>query len=135
MPQIDVSDAFDIDTMDHFGVISSTLSVATGLSVVTPAAAVGAWGVVIPNKSTIRRMDDGTRLAANIDVYTQYPLTAGFKNDDTISDPADIVVWHGRQWTVAAVEDFSTYGAGFLHASCDLKPLMPTVQEPQQTYP
>jgi len=133
MPLLDVSDALDVLNMDRFSVVSSAMAVgATGQAATTLAAPVTAYGVVTPEKSSLERMADGTRLAACIDVYTLYPLTAGIKTDDATSRPADLVLWHGRTWVVAMVEDFSGFGAGYLHAVCDLVQQMPTAQEPQQ---
>ena len=133
MPQLDVSEAFDVLNLDVFYVYSAAMTVgSTGQPINAVAAPIKAYGVVEPDKTTLKRMDDGTRLEGAIDIYTRYPLTAGIKTDDMTSKPADVVRWHGRLWVVAAVEDFSAFGAGYLHAACDLLPQMPTAQEPQE---
>lgn len=126
MASLDVSDVLsDPDFASSFTVTSTTVSMATGVPVSTVATPVAASGVVIPGKSSIRRLDDGSRVTAFIDIYTQFPLSAGTKATDTNSRAADIVTWHGRQFTVAVIEDWTDFGAGFLHASADLLPLNP----------
>lgn len=127
MATLDVSDVLsDPDFASSFTVTSTTVSMATGVPVPTIAAPVAASGVVIPGKSSLRRLDDGSRLISFVDIYTQYPLTSGIKTDDANSRIADIVTWRGRAYTVASVEDYSDFGAGFLHISADLLPLNPT---------
>ena len=71
------------------------------------------------------RMADGTRVQSFIDVYTKYRLTQSYKSNDTVSVPSDIVIWHGCQYTVIRMNDWTSYGAGFVHASCDLLQLNP----------
>ena len=132
MPFLDVSEAFSIENVDSFVVLSSAMVIgATGQPASTLARPQTAYGVVVPEKTSLKRLDDGTRLESCIDIYTRYPLTPGWKTDDVTSKPADVVQWHGRNWVVAMVEDFSAFGAGYLHAACDLLPQMPTSQEPQ----
>ena len=133
MPLLDVSRAFGILNLDAFTVLSSEMVVgSTGQPASSPLPPARAYGVVIPDKTSLKRLDDGTRLESALEIYTRYPLTAGWKTDDVTSKPADVVRWHGRQWVVAMVEDFSAFGAGYLHVACDLLPQMPTSQEPQE---
>jgi galactose-6-phosphate isomerase len=72
-------------------------------------------GVVTTPDSDLVRLPEGGRAPQTIAVHTKFELTAmgGTTN-------ADIVVWNGRQYTVVAVEDYSTYGAGFVTATCEL---------------
>lgn len=130
MPDIDVSDIInDPDFADCFTVTSTSRSMATGVPVDSADGPFDGSGVVIPGKSNLRRLDDGSRIAAYIDIWTQYSLTAGWKADDTTSQLADIVTWKGRRYTVAAVEDYSNYGSGFLKVSADLLDLNPSAPE------
>ena len=128
MPSMDFSDVIaSQEFADVFTVVSTTSVVSDqGVATNTPGSPVSASGVVVPGKSSLRRLDDGTRVAAYIDIYTTYPLVGGIKTNDTNSQIADVVTWHGRQFTVVAVEDYSAFGAGFIHASCDLLALNPT---------
>ena len=121
MPLLDVWDILtDPDFQDSFQVISKTRSITSGLAIDGVSPPVARQGVVIPNMSSTIRLEDGTRMADSIEVYTQTPLTAGYKRDNVNSTGADIVVWHGRQFVVKAVNDFMSFGQGFVHASCDL---------------
>ena len=123
MPDLDVSEVLD-DPMfqDQFIVISSSRTInANGVAVDSgPTYNPPCFGVIIPNKSTLQRLDDGSRLAASIDVYTRTNLTAGYKFDDVKSFNADILVWKNRKYVVSGVEDWSDYGCGFYHVSADL---------------
>ena len=126
MPDLDVTEVLsDPDFADTFTIISTSRSMATGVPVDTAAAPVSASGVIIPGKSNLRRADDGSRLDAYIDIYTQATLTNGFKTDDSNSQLADVVAWRNRSYTVMVIEDWSNYGQGFIKASCDLLALNP----------
>ena len=63
------------------------------------------------------RQDDGTRLSAAIDIYTQEQLTDGYKVNDTTQQNADVILWNGRQYVVDARSDFTNYGDGFIHVN------------------
>lgn len=129
MARLDVSDVInDPDFQSSFTVTSTTRTIGPNGRPILPNTVTGptaAVGVVIPGKSSLRRLDDGSRIEAFIDIWTQYPLTAGTKANDTTSRAADIITWRGRSYTVAMVEDYSDFGAGFLHVSADLLPLNP----------
>lgn len=129
MAGLDVSDVInDPDFQSSFTVTSTTRVVGLNGRPILPYTVTGptaALGVVIPGKSSLRRLDDGSRIEAFIDIWTQYPLTGGTKASDTTSRAADIITWRGRSYTVAMVEDYSDFGAGFLHVSADLLPLNP----------
>lgn len=127
-PDLDFTDVLlSIEFLDDFGVTATTRSMnARGIEVDLVAPQVTAQGIVTPAKdSRLARLPDGSRLAATLDIYTQFPLTNGFKSDDTASRAADIVTWRGRTYTVMAVEDYSHFGQGFIHAQADLLLLNP----------
>jgi hypothetical protein len=127
MPTLDVTEVLGSpEFQDNFLVTQTAFVIGaggTGSSTVTGPFA--AQGVVIPGKSSLQRNSDGERVTAYLDVYTTYPLTNGLKTDDVSSREADIVTWRGRQFTVMGIDDFTNFGAGFIHASCDLLPLNP----------
>lgn len=128
MPDLDVTEVLsDPDFVDTFTIVSTARSMASGVPVDAPAPPVLASGVVIPGKSNLRRADDGARLDAYIDIYTQAALTNGYKTDDTLSQLADVVTWRNRSYTVMVIEDWSNYGSGFIKASCDLLALNPAM--------
>lgn len=98
-----------------------------GLDISTPGVPVIVFAIVVPGKSNLRRSSDGERVNAYIDVFTEYRLSAGFKTTDSTHRDADTLLWHGRVYTVMAVEDYTAFGPGFVHAGCDMLPLYPTV--------
>ena len=128
MPTLDVSDVLSSpEFQDNFSVLStSNVMGVGGVGVETVTGPFAALGVVVPGKSSLRRRDDGARVTAYIDIWTRYPLTNGVKTDDVTSREADVVTWRGRQFTVISIEDWTDFGSGFIHASCDLIPLNPT---------
>ena len=109
MPLLDVSEIIlDPDFFDDFTVVSTTRVMGAGAwRSDAPGYAMPQTGVVIPSKSQMVRLPDGSRLSASIDIYTRAALTNGAKavGDDVNSCLADIVTWRGRAYTVAAVED------------------------------
>jgi galactose-6-phosphate isomerase len=105
---------------------SSGVIGADGIEIITSAAPTKIQGIVVPGRSSTKRDADGARVSAYIDVYTRWPLCAGVKASDTTNRPADILTWHGRTFTVMQVEDWSAFGTGWFHASCDLLPLNPS---------
>lgn len=122
MAAIDVSDIVsDPDFQSRFSVVSSSRVVsAGGVGQDTPSKPADHYGVVVPNKSTLTRQADGSRLTSSIDIYTRCPLTEGYKIDDVNSVLADVVTWNNRRYTVSKVEDWSDYGEGYIRAAADL---------------
>ena len=132
MPLLSVWEALDPLSLDSFVVTRTSMVVGSnGQAVLTPQT-YSAYGVVTPAGSDLKRSADGSRLTGAIEVITRFQLTGGYKSDDVTSVPADVILWHGRNWTVAMVSDYSGFGRGYLRAQCDLLELMSTVQEPQQ---
>jgi hypothetical protein len=97
-----------------------------GEDVVTPNFPETVTAIVVPGKSNLRRGDDGSRVTAYIEVFTAYPLSAGYKTNDASYRDADVIRWHGRDFTVMSIEDYSAFGPGFVKAGCDLLELSPT---------
>lgn len=113
---------------DTISILSQTNTIGTsGVSAPSTTSTNIMTAVVIPGRSNLRRLDDGSRIQANIDVYVRgTALTTGHRIDDASERVADVVTWHGRNFVVAAVEDFSAFGPGFVKASCDLINLNPS---------
>ncbi len=68
----------------------------------------------------LERMADAGRIRGSIMVHTTFRLFEASGSTD-----ADVVRWQGRDYTVFSVADYSSYGAGFVAAECELKPLSP----------
>lgn len=66
----------------------------------------------------LQRMAEGSRIFGSILVHTTLRLRDGGAGAD-----ADEIVWRGRTYTVAKVNDYSHFGRGFVCATCDIKPL------------
>lgn len=127
-PSLDMTDVLDAaEFQDTFTVtVNSGVIGAGGLDVETPSVPTQVCGIVVPGKSNLRRGDDGSRVTAYIEIFTAYPLSAGYKTNDATYRDADTIVWHSREFTVISVEDYSAFGPGFIKAGCDLLPLVPT---------
>ncbi|WYX08221.1 hypothetical protein WJ973_23650 [Achromobacter xylosoxidans] len=76
-------------------------------------------GVVTSDQGDILdRIAEGSRIKGSILICTKFTLIPGTAGRD-----ADLVTWQGRQYTVSNVNDYTTYGPGFVEAVCDLIPL------------
>lgn len=128
MPDMNFSDVLELpEFIDTITVQTLLKTIGNdGVSVDGSSTTTATTAVVVPGKSSLRRADDGTRVDAYIDVYTQFMLSSGGRVTDAEERAADVVTWHGRDYAVIAVEDYSAFGAGFIHASCDLLPLNPS---------
>jgi hypothetical protein len=79
-------------------------------------------GVVIQNDSgSLVRAPEGQYVRGSLTIYTRFPLTSG---NDTMD--ADVVQWNGLDFTVVNPIDWSSYGAGYIAAECQLVPLNAT---------
>ena len=76
---------------------------AGGLDVDTPTAPITLTVIVVPGKSNLRRGDDGARVTAYIEIYTDYPLSAGYKTNDASFRDADVILWHGRRISLGSI--------------------------------
>lgn len=121
MPFLDVSDILlDPDFVDTSLACTRNAQAVgdDGLAVDTPTV-IPFSGVVTNNTGDLLvRMTEGSRIQGSITIHTRFRLQAGGPGRD-----ADIVTWQGRRYTVSSVGDWSTYGAGFILANCDLIPL------------
>lgn len=129
MPELDFSDV--IESREFTDEITVTVNEGVvgpnGEDVITPNYPITTTAIVVPGKSNLRRGDDGARVTAYIEVFTEYPLSAGYKRTgDASYRDADVIRWHGRDFTVISIEDYSAFGAGFIKAGCDLLELVPT---------
>lgn len=120
-PLLDVSDVLlDPDFLDM--TLTFTRNAQTvgndGIAVDTPTTT-GFFGVVTSmGGAVLQRVAEGERVIDTITIHTPTKLIPGQAGFD-----ADIVNWQGLQWTVTNVNSYSTYGRGFVAATCTLKQL------------
>ena len=119
MPTLDVSEVLSSpEFQDSFTVTSASRVISVdGIAIDGTPVTRTAYGVVIPDPDSMIRQDDGTRLSAAIDIYTQEQLTDGYKVNDTTQQNADVILWNGGQYVVDARSDFTNYGDGFIHVN------------------
>lgn len=73
-------------------------------------------GVVTVDRSLeAKRMAAGQFIGGAILVVTQFRLTQGKSGLD-----ADVVLYNGRHYRVTFVDPYTSYGAGFVQAHCEL---------------
>lgn len=66
----------------------------------------------------LKRLPEGSRIEGSITIHTKFPLRAAGQNY-----AADEITWKGRDYIVSTINDYTSYGAGFVAANCILKPL------------
>ncbi|WP_312384840.1 head-tail adaptor [Atlantibacter subterraneus] len=73
-------------------------------------------GVVTVDRSLeARRMAAGQVISGAILIVTSFRLTQGKPGQD-----ADVVLYNGRHYRVTFVDPYTSYGAGFVQAHCEL---------------
>jgi len=121
MPQLDVSDVLlDPDFIDTSLVcIRQAQTVGTdGIAVDTQTSTPFSGVVTNDTGDILMREAQGEHITGSITIHTKFRLT-----DGSTSYSADQVTWLGATYTVSRVANWSTYGAGFIAATCDLMPL------------
>jgi hypothetical protein len=121
MPLLDVSDVL-LDPLFMDLTLSVTRNAQTvgndGIAVIAATTA-PFYGVVTSlNGSVLTRAAEGEHISDTITIHTQFKLI-----DGQVGYDADVVNWQGLQWTVTNVNDYSTFGRGFVTATCTLKQL------------
>lgn len=125
MPLLDVTDVLsDPDFAQAAGAITlyrSSLSVDTHGRGVATQTSQSISGVITSDAGDILDIiAEGKRIKGSITLHTTFILTAG----DGATD-ADEIAWRGRRYVVTNVNDYSTYGVGFVAATCELKQVSP----------
>jgi hypothetical protein len=114
MPTLDVSEAFDPSFMDCFTVVRRTEIIGQYGRPTTSEKRFEAIGVVVPSSpNDLERLPEIQYMNKAITIYTQCRLqgpSAGYQPDE--------VVWHGSQFMVRALDDYSGYGRGFIMVVC-----------------
>ena len=121
MPNIDVTEVLSDPDFCTSGLVctraAQTVS-AAGLGTLTPTT-IKFTGVVTSDKGAVlERLAAGERIEDSITIHSKFRLRSG-----SLGYTADVVTWNGAQYTVSTVNDYSTYGVGFVAATCDLLPL------------
>ncbi len=122
MPTLDVSDVLsDPAFQDTCSIVVTTRVIGSnGVPTDTAATPFTLAAVIEPDKTSMVRLADGSRLAGSIFIYTLALLSTGLKSSDTASRLADVVTWNGRQYVVRQVEDWSSWGQGYWRVAADL---------------
>lgn len=121
MPFLDCSDVLlDPDFCDRTLICQrNALSTDRGGRGVVTSESTPFSGVVTSDKGELlQRGAVGEHATDNISVITRFQL-----RDAGNGATADIVTWNGKRYTVSKVNDYSTYGIGFIEAICDMLPL------------
>lgn len=120
--RIDVSDVLlDPDFADYgLTYLRRSESVDThGRTVLASASPITFTGVVTSDKGDIlERTDSSSRVHGTIIIHTPTVLRIDGEGFD-----ADIVTWNGKNYLVTDINDYSTYGRGFIVATCSIVPL------------
>jgi galactose-6-phosphate isomerase len=138
MPDIDVSDLlFDSDIAgEAFSVIRrqevvggngvATLTVTT-LPLAGDPAIVGS--VTPTGDNSLVRAEAYSTQSNTIKVITEFRLRGPSKDAAGQSFQPDIVLWNGNHFVVSTLNEWTSYGAGFVEAECtsfDFNTLAPT---------
>lgn len=121
MPELDVNDVLldpefadttlvcvrRTQTIDNHGVASEATTTIPFTGVVTSNAG-----------DTLNVDENGTRIIGSILITTPFNLQMEGQNQG-----ADHVRWNGREYIVDNLQDYSTYGRGFVIATCNLAPV------------
>lgn len=116
MPQLDVSGVLDNPMFqDQLSCTRNTQTVGSdGRAVNTPTVTPFSGVVTSDTGDVLTRLAEGSYIKGSIVVHTRFVLVDGADGTD-----ADVVKWQGRQYTVSSVNDYSTYGRGFVAATCE----------------
>jgi hypothetical protein len=123
MPELDVSDILDDIDFVQLGLICNRTTQVVGQNgrAVNTAVATRFAGVVTQlSGSQLKRKAEGEYISGSILIITRFRL-----QDGKTGRTADTVERDGRTYTVSDVDNYSTYGAGFVEAVCELLPLRP----------
>lgn len=119
MPLLDVSSVLDNPMFKEApNALVCTRNAQTvgpdGIAVNTPTDTPFSGVVTSDTGDVLMRMAEGSYVKGSILIHTAFVLIDGANGND-----ADVVTWLGRKYTVVSVNDYSTYGAGFICANCE----------------
>ena len=127
MPALDVSDLLDDpDFVEAITVIRREQVVnSKGRTTIVPTVFENVLASVQPKDTAIggniiSREADGSFRGSNLNVYTRFRLRSVSKTEaDDVNYQPDVIIWNGDHFLVALTNDYSHYGAGFMHAECE----------------
>jgi hypothetical protein len=105
-------------TLDSFNVIRRSQAVNnSGKVVITPTPFNNRRGIVTPASfADLRRLADIQIQAKAISIVTRFALRGESEDAGQQEFQPDIVVWHGNNYVIKFVDDYSNYAAGFVRA-------------------
>lgn len=121
MPFLDTSDVLcDPDFCDTSLMCARSVVNANEQGVGTAVTKTFGFAGVVTSDSgdVLKRVPAGEYVVGSILICTRTKLIEAAKGYT-----ADVVSWNGNDYTVTTVNDYSTYGVGFVEAICELIPL------------
>lgn len=121
MAFLDVSDILaDPDFADSFTVTRAVQTVGSdGMAAQTVTTAAASGVVQAGSGDVLNLLPESARVAGTIEIHTTFRLKLA-----TATGPADVVTWGGQDYLVTLVNDYSSFGAGYVMAVCTLRPLV-----------
>jgi hypothetical protein len=127
MPTLDVSDLLTDD------LFTETVTVLRREQIIDPATGRTTTNVKpyynvpasIQPKDTaiggnfIERGPGGIYRGSNLNIYTGFRLRSVSQEGSAVQYQPDLVIWNGDAFSVALTNDWSHYGAGFMHAELE----------------
>ena len=114
MPTHHVDEAFDPSFIDSFTVICRAQRVSQFGRVQMVEQRFTGYGVVVASSpNDLQRVPEMQYANKSISIYTQWKLQGPAPNMQP-----DEVVWHGSQFLVRALDDYSGYGRGWIMVIC-----------------
>ncbi len=121
MPALDVSEVLNDPDIagDAFTVLRRTQTVNNYGEGGVATQTLPAFGSVQPTGDNSLVREEAYQVQANsITVYTTFPLRGPGKDAQGNSYQPDVVVWQGNHYLVKVVNDWSSFGTGFVQADC-----------------
>jgi hypothetical protein len=114
MPTHDVSEAFDPSFLDTFTIIRRVQIISQfGRVRLVEKRFTGIGVVVASSPNDLQRVPEMQYMNKSITIYTQWKLQGpapGMQPDE--------IIWHGSQFLVRSLDDYSGYGRGFITVIC-----------------
>jgi hypothetical protein len=122
MPTLDVTDV--LDDPDFVSMITVTRLVETpaghGRATITPTVTPNVPAVVTAGSGDVMKyFPELAMVAGTVLVHTRFRLTTTSETTQ-----ADVITYLGRDYIVSGLNDWSTFGSGFVIAACTLKNLV-----------
>jgi hypothetical protein len=136
-PSLDVNDALDPSFLDEITVNRIVESIDQHGRVVRIATQMTPLAVVVPTApNDLQRLGDEQYMNKSITLYSQFRLQGPVDDSALGRTHPDEVLWHGSNFVVRQVEDYSGFGRGFIVAIATSIDAInsPAVPDPTGTY-